>query len=124
MAVSDPQQKNLQQIILDDHIVLTGMITACLLTLGQWLVIAVYIWQLPPQIPLFYSHIAGHEQLAIRNWLFIIPVISSMSVIICWLILKFSTTLISVFHQLVSWFTALIIFIASVSLIHIIILVY
>jgi hypothetical protein len=50
-----------------------------LLLLGlQWLGVGVFYTFLPPQVPLFYSRPWGQDQLADKQFLFIVPAVASV----------------------------------------------
>lgn len=124
MKPDNTQRPTAFSVFSQDNITMTGFTTAFVLTLAQWLIILIYIWQLPPEVPLFYSFPVGDDQLADKYWLLIIPTISTLSLILWWALFYFSRRVISVFHHITSWFTALIALVGAVSLLHIIILIY
>jgi len=107
-----------------DHLLITGLATCILLIIAQWLILLIYIWQLPPEVPLYYSLPIGIDQLVHRYYLILPPLIATLS-LLTWLILfQLGSNLMLFFHQLSLWLTALIIFISAIALLHVIIIIY
>lgn len=93
-----------------------------LLILIQLVAIGLTWVQLPPQIPLFYSLPYGFGQLASMYWIFLIPSLSLAS----WLIVFFLTKLkvqTTIYHHVQFWMLQLILFLFTISLIHIVLVI-
>lgn len=117
-------QTKLSEYILNDQLILAGFSTAIILIVTQLILVGLYVWQLPPEIPLFHSLLAGADQLVDRVWLVIIPILSIISLFITWILIKISLQFITTFHQIISWFSVLIVFLGTISVVHVIVLVY
>ena len=120
----ESDQSGFGWLLANDQVILAGLVTGLLLVLIQWVIVLWYVWQMPAEIPLFYSLPGGSDQLAIKNWLWLIPVISTISLMISLLIIRLSLSVERVFHQLMMWLTCLVGFLGLVVLVHILVLVF
>jgi len=86
------------------------------------LITAIFWWQLPPQIPLFYSLPYGSNQLASRTWVVLLPALS----LFVWLSYYFLSKLpynSVTFIQILKWLQITCLFLITTALIHIVLVV-
>jgi len=102
-----------------DRVVRNGMIATAFLLLIQWGVFGVFIWRLPPEIPLFYSLPLGAAQLAQREWIFILPLSSTLFTGLNWLLMRLIPTSMPIYPEFLSWLNTLYSFLAFIAMIHI-----
>jgi hypothetical protein len=110
------------ELISKEASVTWGLVIGAICLLGQWVMVGLFIWQLPPEIPLWYSLPAGSQQLTDRQWLLIIPGISLGIFGLNLLILRFGISSIKVLFSILVWLTTLGLFMATVAMIHILVL--
>ncbi len=115
-------QNLLLAMVSKDMGLLWGVVVAVGLVLGQWLLMAFFFWQLPPEIPLWYSLPLGSQQLAIRNWFWLLPVIGLVCLFSNMVLLRLSLGTVSVFRQIIVWLGALVELLLVIALTHIIML--
>lgn len=96
---------------------------AAVILAAQLMIVGIFSWQLPPQIPLWYSLPYGRAQLADRLWFLIIPALSLAGFLVFWLLSKLGRNFLAIYLQLLAWLVALISFLGLVAMIHIVILV-
>jgi hypothetical protein len=92
----------------------------CLLI--QWGLVGLFIWQLPPEIPLWYSLPAGTMQLSAREWFLLLPGLSLGIGIVNLIMIRIGAAAVKVYASLMMWLTTLIIFMATIAMLHIILL--
>lgn len=91
---------------------------------GLWILLlnivltAVFWWQLPPQIPLFYSLPYGVNQLVSREWFFLLPLGSLIIWITYFMLARWSVNS-SIYINILKWLHILCLFLFSLSIIHI-----
>jgi len=83
------------------------------------LLTGIYWWQLPPEIPLFFSLPYGPSQLSQRVWFFLLPGLSLFCFICFPMLTKFKVKS-SLYLPMLSWLTTLSLFLLSLAMIHII----
>ena len=66
--------KELLRSILKNKFYIFSLIAIVILLLLQFLAIAFFYKYIPPQIPMFYSHPWGQEQLADKKAIFLFPI--------------------------------------------------
>jgi hypothetical protein len=83
---------------------------------------AVFWWQLPDQIPLFYSLPFGLAQLQSRQWFFLLP---GLSVFLLFDYLLISRLMVSssLFYSIIKWLHLLGLLLLTIALVHILIIV-
>ena len=93
-----------------------------LMVVFDLIITAFFWWQLPPQIPLFYSLPYGVSQLAPKLWFFVLPILSLL-VWICYFLLSKIKTNTMIYTQILMWlhFTALLLI--TIALVHIVLVV-
>lgn len=90
-----------------------------LLIIASSVLIFLFYSQLPPQVPLFYSQPRGHEQLVSPPFLFLLPGISFLILVVNFLIGRF-LAVFPFLKEALSWTAALIAFLAFFTLLKII----
>jgi hypothetical protein len=88
----------------------------------QWLLVGFFIWQLPPEIPLWYSLPAGKVQLATREWFLLLPAISLGAFFVNIILTRLGLFMVKVYVPLIMWLTALMLFMVTVAMGHIILM--
>ena len=93
-----------------------------LLVIFNVVITAFFWWQLPPQIPLFYSLPYGTSQLATKIWFFILPILSVLIWVSYFLLSKIKTNT-KIYTQILMWlhFTSLVL--VTIALLHIVLVV-
>ncbi len=86
------------------------------------LIVGIFWWQLPPQIPLFYSLSYGVNRLADKRWLFILPALTLMIWIGHWLITRL-TVRSQLYSQILQWLHLLCLLLITVAIVHILLIV-
>jgi hypothetical protein len=90
---------------------------------GLNIIIAViFWWQLPIQIPLFYSLPYGTLQLVSREWIFLLPSLSILF-LISYLLLSRLTVQSKIFQNTIKWLHLLGLFLLIVAIVHILLIV-
>ena len=84
----------------------------------------IIFWQLPPQIPLFFSHASGQNQLADKWWFIAIPLLSIVFLITNLTLHKNLSKDKPTLSGLLSWMTFLILSLLTTAAINITILVF
>lgn len=82
----------------------------------------VFWWQLPPQIPLYYSLPYGPQQLADRVWFFVLPGLALAFFGLSSLLARITTKSV-IYPQMIQWLFALCLFLINLAMIHIIFIV-
>jgi hypothetical protein len=83
---------------------------------------AFFWWQLPPQIPLFYSLPYGPMQLANKLWFFILPVLT-ISIWVSYILLSKIKTNTLIYVQILKWLQLTSLVLITITLIHIVLVV-
>lgn len=83
---------------------------------------AVFWWQLPVQIPLFYSLPYGDPQLAAREWFFLLPGLSIL-LLMGYLLLSRLVVGSKIFLNIIRWLHLLGLFLLTVAMVHILFIV-
>ena len=91
--------------------------------LSQWLIFGLFTWQLPPQIPLYYSLPTGESQLADKNMFILIPLLSVGIIVINSILIRLNKDTPPIYPQIIAWATALTTFLATIGMLHITMLV-
>jgi len=99
----------------------TGYGYGLILVLLNVMLTAVFWWQLPPQIPLFYSANYGVNQLAAREWFFILPVASVAIWLTFFLVVRWKVQS-AIYVNIIKWLHVLCLFLLSLSIIHILLI--
>lgn len=86
------------------------------------IITVVFWWQLPIQIPLFYSLPYGTPQLASREWFFLLPGLSVL-LLMGYLLLSKVTVQSKIFLNAVKWLHLLGLFLLTVAIVHILFIV-
>ena len=107
-------------ILSADSVVRWGMGVSALLLLGQWLLLGFFVWQLPPEIPLFFSLPTGSQQLANRSWYLILPSLSIVIFVVHLVLIRFSSNYVKVYGEIIAWGAALAIFLATIAMINVV----
>lgn len=97
-----------------------GVVLMILLVLSQWAVVAIFMWQLPPEIPMWYSLPPGKQQLTQVEWFWMLPIMGLVLLVINILLLKISLNLLSVFKYLVVWLGVLVEMLLTIAMVHIV----
>jgi len=84
----------------------------------------IIFWQLPPQIPLFFSHASGQNQLANKWWFIIIPLLSIIFLITNLTLHKNLSKDKPSLTGLLSWMTFLVLSLLAAAAINITLLVF
>jgi hypothetical protein len=90
-----------------------------LLIIGSTVLIFLFYSELPPQVPLFYSQPRGREQLVSPPFLFLLPGISFLTLVVNFLIGRFFGAF-PFLKAVLSWTAVLITFLAFFTLLKII----
>jgi hypothetical protein len=85
----------------------------------QWVFMAFYAWQLPPEIPLFYSEPYGAAQLADRGYFFLLPLSTLFFTGLNVVLLQLGMRAVRMYIPLIGWLTTLYAFLASIAMVHI-----
>jgi hypothetical protein len=101
-----------------------GLSTGVVLLLVQGLLAGIFIWQLPAEIPLFYSMPLGEAQLADRQWFLMLPGVSLGFLVLNWLLVRYGQRIDATLSTVVAWLNALVIFLGLVAQLHILMMVY
>jgi hypothetical protein len=83
------------------------------------IITGVFWWQLPPEIPLFYSLPYGVSQLAGRGWFLLLPGYSVLVYLIGQLLMRWNLKS-TLFAPMISWLQTLCLFLATLVMIHIV----
>jgi hypothetical protein len=89
-----------------------------LLVIVNVVLTAVFWWQLPPQIPLFYGLPYGVNQLVAREWFFILPG-SSLLIFFGYFLLTRWRVSSPIYVQILQWLHVLCVFLLTVAIVHI-----
>lgn len=85
----------------------TVLVLATSLVTLSWLGIALSLWQLPPQIPIFYTFTIQSQQLAVKWWILLIPILQTClllgNILIDWFLSKES-----LLFRLLFWWTSIV----------------
>lgn len=111
---------SLGEIMTREPAIAWGLGICAVNLLIQWLLVGLFIWQLPPEIPLWYSLPSGKMQLASPPWLLVIPGLSMIFFMTNLITMRWGQTLISVRISMMTWLSALMLCLATVAMIHII----
>jgi len=83
---------------------------------------AVFWWQLPDEIPLFYSLPYGAAQLQSRQWFFLLPGLS-LFLLFDYLLVSRLTVSSKIFYSIMKWLHLLGLFLLTIALVHILVIV-
>lgn len=86
------------------------------------IITGVFWWQLPPEIPLFYSLPYGLPQLAQRGWFLLLPGLAILIFGICQLLMKWPIKS-TLYVPMMGWLQTLSLFFIMLAMAHIIIVV-
>ena len=112
------QLSNHVRWLVGDYWVRTGLLTAAVLTLIQWIIFGIYAWQLPPEIPFYYSLPSGSSQLAGSEWFLFLPSLNLGFLLINTILLRLQQHLVQIYLQLFTWLTTLICFLITIAMVH------
>lgn len=115
-------RSSLLAILSADSALRWGVVLAAVLLLMQWLILGIFIWQLPPEIPLFYSLPLGKMRLAERSYYMLIPALSTVVVVVQLILIRLSVSLPKIFLQILAWGAVLFTFISLVAMVNILLL--
>lgn len=111
------------QALVDDRVIGWAVGFSVLMLVFQWLIVGGFMWQLPPEIPLWYSLPTGASQLSSRDWFLLLPILSAGATLVNLVIIRLSLRGIRIFVQMVAWMQALLVFLATLSMVHIVMMV-
>lgn len=123
-SVSDEAKQKALVVLSTDPVSRPAVFAVVVLLLTQWVILGVFGWRLPPEIPLFYSLPAGATQLASREWFLLLPVTSVVVTVVNLYLCLIATRIRMLIAQLVAWFSVLYLFLTLLSMIHIIFMVF
>lgn len=123
MAQTSSTSSSKPSNLLNQTWIRVAILFSSLLSLLQWILLFVYGWKIPPEIPLFYSSPIGVGQLADKLWFLIIPVISLVCILFSLVFVRLSRYLPPLFSYLIVWGTTLNVLLLLIVMIHIIYLV-
>lgn len=83
-----------------------------------------FVWQLPPEVPIFFSLPQGKEQLGAGWWLSLLPLLSGGGLVLNYFLTRVIPSIPEVMVSLLSWMTALNGLIFLIAMVHILLLVY
>ncbi len=86
------------------------------------LISGVFWWQLPPEIPLFYSKPYGLPQLSQKIWFLLFPGLSLVAFLVTFGLLKIQVKS-HLYKDMLAWLLSLYLFLIIVAMIHIILVV-
>lgn len=113
MPLTKSQQKSESQAVTTNRgYGLLILIINVVITLVFW-------WQLPPEIPLYYTMPYGKSQLAAKIWFLLLPLLS----IVCFAMGQFLAKLklrSSLFSVMIGWLETLCLFLLMLAMIHIV----
>lgn len=89
-----------------------------------WIMVVTFYWQLPPEIPLFYSLLTGELQLADKMWFWLVPAMVTILGLINLLFIRMAQRLHVIAQQMIAWLTVLMVFMSMVAMFYVIILVF
>lgn len=101
----------------------TGWRWSGVFLLVQLLFTGIFAWQLPPQIPLFYSLPYGSSQLADRGWFLMLPAFSVVVFLLHWVLISWGRRFMGIYIELLSWLSTLLLFLITVAMVHVTLLV-
>lgn len=113
---------SLLAILSADSTLRWGIVMAAILLLMQWLALGIFIWQLPPEIPLFYSLPLGKMRLAERSLYMLLPALSTVMVVVQLILIRLSIQLQKIYLQILAWGAALVVFLSLVAMVNILLL--
>ena len=82
MIAPPESPSKIAQVLWQDDLARHHFVAGAFFCLANFLVLAFFWTKLPPQIPLFYSHPWGEEQLATPAFLFLLPGLSLLVLIL------------------------------------------
>lgn len=94
------------------------LMTACVVIM--WALAATFMWQLPPEIPYWYSLPPGRQQLAPVNWFWLLPVMGLTILVVNLILLRISFTLLPVYKHIVVWLGCLVQLLLTIAMVHIV----
>jgi len=97
-----------------------GLVCSAFCLLVQWLLVGFFVWQLPPEIPLWYSEPTGKLQLADRGWYLLLPGATLALFILNLGFIKLGLGTLRVYAFISIWLTTLIVFLMTIAMVHII----
>ncbi len=86
------------------------------------LTVGVFWWQLPPQIPLFYSLPYGVNRLADKQWLFVLPALTLAIWVGYWVMARL-TIRSPLYGHILQWLHLLCLLLITVAIAHILLIV-
>jgi len=89
----------------------------------MWVLVGIFLWQLPPEIPMWYSLPPGVNQLSSREWFLLIPSLALVMTVVNMIVIRLGLGGVKIFGYMVAWLTALLVFLAGIAMVHIIMLV-
>lgn len=78
----------------------------------------IFWWQLPPQVPLFYSLPYGTNQLATREWVLLLPGLAVLTWISYFLLSRLDVSS-GIYIKILRWLHVLGLFLLTIALVHI-----
>jgi hypothetical protein len=111
------------QTLVEDAVVGWAVGLSVLMLLIQWLIVGGFMWQLPPEIPLWYSLPAGSSQLSSRDWFLLLPMMAAAATLVNLIVIRLSLRGARIFVQMMAWMQALLVFLATLSMVHIVLMV-
>jgi hypothetical protein len=86
----------------------------------MWILIGIFLWQLPPEVPMWYSLPPGASQLSSREWFLLIPSLALAMTTVNMIVIRLGLGGVKIFGYMVAWLTALLVFLAGIAMVHII----
>ncbi len=113
------KQSSVWKLIKTDMVVRTSLAFSLILMVIQFVLLLVYWTRIPPEVPLFYSLPVGSSRLATKGYLLTLPLLSALTWISSFFLIKLSSESMIVYRRLIVWFvsvTILLLLIATVLL--------
>lgn len=100
----------------------SGLITSIALSVMQWIIFGLFVWQLPPEIPLYFSLPTGQNQLANKDMYILIPLVCLSITILNSILMRFKKDTPPVYASIIVWSSVLICLLGTISMLHIVLL--
>lgn len=113
------KQTSAWKFIKTDMVVRVSLAFSLILMVIQFVLLLVFWTRIPPEVPLFYSLPSGASRLANKGYVLVLPLMSALTWISSFFLIKLSSESMIVYRRLIVWFvsvTIVLLLIATVLL--------
>jgi len=110
---------NLSTLIKTNPTLALGFWVGILCLVVQWILVVLFVWRLPPEIPMWYSLPSGRLQIGSGIWFWLLPGLSLIFGLINLTFLQFGGGTVKIYSSLQLWLTSVVMLLATIAMINI-----